>query len=166
MKLSRTNALKVTCNGTDIVSQKSVTYLGLTLEQSLTCTSIADKLLSKCAGKLKFLYRKARHLDFSIKKLLVVSLIQCHFDDACSAWYCGVSVNLKNRLQVMQNNVIRYLLNAPTRTHIGRDAFKRVGLLPVHVRVEQLKLNHMFNVINGSAPKYCTHTHRNGSYTA
>ena len=42
-KLSRTNALKVTCNGTDIVSQKSVTYLGLTLEQSLTCTSIADK---------------------------------------------------------------------------------------------------------------------------
>ena len=58
----------------------------------------------------------------------------------------------------MQNNVIRYLLNAPTRTHIGRDAFKRVGLLPVHVRVEQLKLNHMFNVINGSAPKYL-HTH-------
>lgn len=54
----------------------------------------------------------------------------------------------------MQNNVIRYLLNAPPRTHIGRDAFKRVGLLPVQVRVEQLKLNHMYNVINGSAPKY------------
>ena len=78
IKLSRTNALKVTCNGTEIVSQKSVTYLGLTLEQSLTCKSIADKILSKGASKLKFLYR-TRHLDYSIKKLLVISLIQCHY---------------------------------------------------------------------------------------
>jgi len=75
MKLSRTNVLRVTCNGTEIVSRKSVTHLGLTLEQSLPCKSIADKILSKCAGRLKFLNCRTRHLNFNIKKLLVVSLI-------------------------------------------------------------------------------------------
>jgi len=35
---------------------------------------------------------------------------------------------------------------------------KKVGLLPVHVRVEHFKLNHMYKVINGSAPKYL-HSH-------
>lgn len=127
-KLSKVKLLKIKCNGTETVSQKCVTYLGIALDQSLTCSSIAEKILSKCAGKLKFLYRKTRLLDFSIKKLLVVSLIQCHFDYACSAWYCGLSVKLKNRLQVMQNIVICYLLNAPPRTHIGRDAFNLLSV--------------------------------------
>ena len=51
-KESKSNALKVMGNDTEIVSQSSVTYLGLILEQSL-CESIA-KILAKCASKLKF----------------------------------------------------------------------------------------------------------------
>ena len=47
-----------------------------------------------------------------------------------------------------------YLLKAPPRTLIGREEFKKAGLLPLHLRVEQLKLNHMFNIVNGQAPKY------------
>ena len=41
-KLSKLNAQKLMCYGTEIV-QSRVTYLGLTLEQSLTCKSIASK---------------------------------------------------------------------------------------------------------------------------
>ena len=41
---------------------------------------IATKVISKCAGKLKFLYRNTQALDVSVKKLLVSSLLQCHFD--------------------------------------------------------------------------------------
>jgi hypothetical protein len=44
------------------------------------------------------------------------------------------------------------MLNAPPRTHVGYNEFKFVGLLPVEYRVEQLKLGHMYNIINGSAP--------------
>ena len=54
----------------------------------------------------------------------------------------------------MQNKIIRYLLNASPRTHIGCDQFKIVGMLPVEYRVVQMKLNHMFNIITNTAPNY------------
>ena len=74
-----------------------------------------------------------RGVTFSVKKLLVQTLIQCHVDFACSAWFSGLTVKLKNKFKVLQNNVIRYLLKAPPRTHIGREEFKKAGLLPVHL---------------------------------
>lgn len=153
-KLSKINRLKVSCNGADITSQTSVLYLGVTLEQSLSCEAVALKILSKCAGKLKFLYRKTRLFDLSVKKMLSSSLVLCHLDYACSAWYSSLTAKLRNKLQVMQHNIIRYILDIPPRTHIGFKEFQKVSLLPVHLRVEQLKLHHMFNIINGTAPCY------------
>lgn len=68
--------------------------------------------------------------------------------------FSGLTVKLQNKFKVLQNYVIRYLLKAPPHTQIGREEFKKAGLLPFHLRVEQLKLNHMFNIVNGQAPKY------------
>ena len=39
------------------------------------------------------------------------------------------------------------------RTHIGPVERKEVGLLPVEVRVKQLKLIHMFDIIHKRAPE-------------
>lgn len=64
-------------------------------------------------------------------------LIQCHFDYACSAWYSSLTAKLRNKLQVMQNNSILFLLNASPQTHVGSDEFRRVGLLQVQLTVEQ-----------------------------
>ena len=153
-RLQKFNTLNVVCNGNVIESKPNVTYLGVTLDQSLSGDAIASKVISKSSNKLKFLYRNTRKFNLKTKKLLVSALIQCHFDYSCSAWYSGLSKKLKGRLQVSQNNIIRYLLNAPSRTHIGYDEFQLVGLLPVDYRVEQLKLGHMYNIINGSAPQY------------
>ena len=47
-KLSKSNTLKVMCNGSEIVSKSSVTYLGLTLDQSLIGESIAANVLDMC----------------------------------------------------------------------------------------------------------------------
>lgn len=84
------------------------------------------------------------------------AIIQCHYDYACSSWYSGLSQKLKGRLQVMQNNIIRYLLNATPRTHVARQEFEKVGMLPVTLRVDQLKLNHMYQIVSNSAPDYLT----------
>ena len=32
--------------------------------------------------------------------------------------------------------------------------FKKVDMIPIELRVNQLKLNHMFKIINNQAPKY------------
>ena len=56
-------------------------------------------------------------------------------------------------MQRSQNKIVRFLLNAPPRFHVGANEFKTDGLLPVECRVEQLKLGHMCN-INLKAPEY------------
>ena len=81
-------------------------------------------------------------------------MIQCHFYYTCSAWHNGLSKKLKCRMQCTQNKIIRFMLNAPWRFHVGANEFKQVGLLPIEYRMEQLMLGHMFNIINGNAPAY------------
>ena len=65
--------MNVRCNGNDIESKERVTYLGITIDQSLS--GDANKVISKCSNKVKFLYKNARQFDLKIKKLLVSALI-------------------------------------------------------------------------------------------
>ena len=146
--------LNVICNGNVIESKSNVTYLGVTLDQFLSGEIIASNILYKSSNKLTFLYRNAGKFNLETKKLLISALIQCHFDYTCSAWYNGLSKKLKCRMQCTHNKIIRFMLNAPWRFHVGANEFKHVGLLPIEYRVEQLMLGHMFNIINGNAPAY------------
>ena len=153
-RLSTGVKLNVICNGNVIESKSNVTYLGVTLDQFLSGEIIASNILYKSSNKLKFIYRNAGKFNLETKKLLISALIQCHFDYTCSAWYNGLSKKLKCRMQCTQNKIIRFMLNAPWRFHVGANEFKHVGLLPIEYRVEQLMLGHMFNIINGNAPTY------------
>ena len=155
-RIQQNNSIQVKCNGNDIESMQQVTYLGLTLDQSISGNTIADKVVLQCSNKVKFLYRNANKFNMKTKQLLVSALIQCHFDYGCSSWYCGLSKMAKSRLQVAQNKAIRFILGIPARAHIGEEEFKNVWILPVHMRTEQLKLNHMYEISNGTAPNYMT----------
>ena len=78
-----------------------------------------------------FLYRKRKYLTFIAKTLLVMSLIQCHFDYVCSFWFAGFSQSLKNRLQTTQNKLIWFVLNLEQMIHVGPEHFKILNWLPV-----------------------------------
>lgn len=45
-------------------------------------------------------------------------------------------------------------MNLGPRDHVGFSEFKMLKMLPTEYRVEQLKLNHMFNIMNNLAPIY------------
>ena len=106
------------------------------LEQCLSGANMATSVIQKANARLKFLYRKRKLLNLTTKKLLVMSLIQCHFDYACSFWYLGLSKVLKNKLHVTQNKIIRFVLNMDSRAHLGSEVFKSLGWLPVSKRVD------------------------------
>ena len=69
------------------------------------------------------------------------------------AWNGG-STKLKNKLQVMQNKMVCFILKLGPRSHIGDEELKTVGMLRVEDRVRQLKLNHVFKIYNEVAPEY------------
>ena len=47
-----------------------------------------------------------------------------------------------------------FYLGLPSRSHIGPTEFSGANMLPVPLRVDQLKLNHMYSILNGIAPSY------------
>ena len=55
---------------------------------------------------------------------------------------------------IAQNKVIRFILDLPARSHVGYDEFSKANMFSVDKRVEQLKMNHLFNIIHGTAPAY------------
>ena len=75
-------------------------------------------------------------------------MVQCHYDYAYAMWFSRISISAKKRLQIVQNKVIRFVLGIPPRTRLGCSEFSRVKY-----RADQIKLNHMFNIVHGSAPE-------------
>ena len=85
---------------------------------------------------------------------LCSALIQCYFDYSCSSWYASLNKGLKQKLQIMQNKIIRYILNLNSRAHIGCNEHERVNMLSVPDRVKQLRLTHVYKIWNGICPIY------------
>ena len=123
--------------------------MGAEFEQCLSGANMATSVIQK------FLHRKRIFfLNLTAKKLLVMSLIQCHFDYACSFSYLGLSKDLKIKLQVTQNKIIRFFLKMDSRAHVGSEVLKSLVWLPVSKRVDQIILNHVFKVKLGQSPDY------------
>ena len=55
-----------------------------------------------------------------------------------------------------QNKMIRFILDLGPRVTISEEYLEKVKMLRIADRVTQLRLNHVFNIVNGSAPSYLT----------
>ena len=149
-RISKCSELHVTCNGSVIGSESEVTYLGAILDQTLSGASTARSVITKSTNY--FLYRNARSLDSKSKAVLTSALIQCHFDYASAIWYSGLTQTFRNKLQIVQNKIIRFILHLPARSHVGYVEFSKAKMFPVDKKVEQLKMNYKFNIIHGNSP--------------
>ena len=147
-------SLNISCNGHPIASKDSVKYLGATIDQCLSFEDMVTSIIKKANARLKFLYRKRVFLTKHTKRLLVLSLIQCHFDYASPVWFYGISQHLKNKLQVTQNKLVRFILNLDPRSHVGHDHFVELSWLPVASRVDFKTLGQVYNIHNQEAPSY------------
>ena len=84
--------------------KKSVKYLGVVLEQCLSGAYMVTSVIQKANVRLKFFIQNADVFTFDTKKLLVMSLIQCHIDYECSFWYPGLSKVLKTIIRSSKNS--------------------------------------------------------------
>ena len=100
------------------------------------------------------MYRQGNCLNTSLRKMLCNSLIQCHFDYACSSWYNGITKQLINRLQTKQNKVTIFIDKYDCRTSLKVSDYSNLGLLNIENRVKQYKLNHVHNIFYKKCPSY------------
>ena len=153
-KFKNVESFEVRCGEEIIKHVNSVKYLGVQIDDDLSGTSIVKETIKKANTRLKFLYRHKNMLNFECRKTLCSALIQCHFDYSCSSWYPGINKGLKDKLQVTQNKVIRFILNLDNRAHIGNEELIKAGFLNVTDRVKQLKLGHVFKIKSKTSPYY------------
>ena len=88
------------------------------------------------------------------RKTLCSALIQCYFDYSCSSWYMGLTKGYKQKLQIMQNKMIRFILKLGSRSHIGCNELEKLNMLSVSNRVEEIKLNHVYKISKRNSPEY------------
>ena len=129
-------------------------YLGLNIDNCLSGESIVNSIVSKVNSRLKFLYRQARFLDCKTRKYLCSALIQCHLDYSCSSWYPSLNISLKNKLQICQNKVIRFINGMGPRERVNNRSLAEMSLLNVDNRNKQLRLNHVFKIVKNKCPSY------------
>ena len=60
--------------------------------------------------------------------MIVLAMVQCHYDYACAMWSCIISISAKKRFKIIQNKVIGFVLGIPTRTHFGCLEFSGVHI--------------------------------------
>ena len=170
-KLKDFQDFNICCNNNVIKSTDHVKYLGVYIDNSLSGDLIVESVVQKVNSRLKFLYRQARFLDFKCKmslcsvpemriwsilliksdlkwcihlsRSLFLYLIQCHIDYACSAWYSGLSKCLKQKLQICQNKMVRFICSYSPRHSIDYSVLSSLNMLCVEDRVTQLRLNHV-----------------------
>ena len=132
----------------------TVEYLGCLLDSTLSGEEMALKVLKKVNGRLRFLYRQGKYLNSRLRRMLCNTLIQPHFDYACSAWYPNLCKGLKDKLQIAQNKCIRYCLYLENREGIRYKHFKKINWLPITERVNQFIAVSVYKFTNNLAPKY------------
>ena len=88
---------------------------------------MALHVLNKINSRLRFLYRQNRFLNKQLQRLLCNVMIQPFFDYACSAWYPSLRKDMQKRLQVSQNNCVRFCLQLDKKTRIGVGEETQIG---------------------------------------
>ena len=148
------NSFNISCHGFKIEMKTCVKYLGVMLDNMLSGELIVQNIITKVNQRLKFLYRNSKCLSMQSRKTLCSALIQCHLDYASCCWYEGISKKLKSKLQVAQNKIVRFILSLHCRHSVGFKEFRELDLLPIPMRVKQLRLNHVHNIVSQSCPSY------------
>ena len=127
--------------------------------------SHAECLVKKCSSRVSFLYRNRSFLNAKTRTILCSALIQPLLDYCCSSWYGLLSLKLRNKLDVIQRKMIRFIFSMHHMEHVDSSHYLNLSLLTIKDRVDFFKLCHVFKIRVGRAPSYLTHSFVPDSFT-
>ena len=86
--------------------------------------------------------------------MLCSTLIQPYMDYCCSSWYSGLSVALRERLNVVQRKMVRFVHSLDYRAHVDSRDLRELEWLSVPDRVKSFRMAHLFRIRHKLAPSY------------
>ena len=156
-RLKGAQDFRVLCDGSEVKRVSSVRYLGVMLDENFKGSVQGMSVIKKVASRLGFLYRSASLLDFDSRKVLCSSLVQPCIDFCVVSWYIGLSNKFKERLDVLQRKMVRYIYGWGPRSHVGTSTLRELGWLTISDRVRYFAVLHVFKIKRRTAPSYLCH---------
>ena len=152
VRISSVSCESADIDGSCILFQSTVTYLGEYLDQTL---SVKQHISSLCRTTFLALSRIASISPFlsnsSIEKL-VASMITSRLD-YCNAAFAGEADEQTIRIQKIQNNAARLILKKSKRDHVT-PLLKELHCLPVKYRIQYKLATLAFRHFDGTLLPY------------
>ena len=130
----------------------AVKNLGVHFDSSLTMAKQVEAIGRSVNYQLRQLWRIRQYLNLHSTKTLAHALISSRLDYGNCLLY-GITGNLMQRLQRLQNSAARLVTKSPKSCHIT-PILHKLHWLPVHLRIEYKILMYVYKALNGLAPKY------------
>ena len=142
----------VSISGDEIEYGPTYKYLGVWLDEKLDFNVFASELYNKMLSKYHMLKKVSHKLNRQTLSLLHKSLIMPSVD-YCSSVLFNFNESQLQKLQKVQNRMMRLILRAGWDTHII-DMQKELGWLSIKQRVTHNTLKFLYKIENEEVPNY------------
>jgi hypothetical protein len=142
--------LKIKLNGAKITPSKSVKYLGVHLDDTLSSISHCNQLLPKLR-RANGMLAKARHYLPTTQILsLYYATFASHLNYGCQIWSQHPNTLLK-KIVILQKNAVRIITFSEFKAHT-RPIFKELKILKFNDQVELLNCLFVHDQLNNLLP--------------
>ena len=148
-----TNDIKIYLNGALLNVLDKHTYLGLTIDSSLTWDDYINNLCRRLSSRVGLLQRLSNVLPIHYMNQLYTSFVQSLID-YCLTVYGQTSTTNLNKIQRFQNRAARICTANFDFTIPSSDIIKQLGWQCISQRIEYLTAILMYKCIHGDAPVY------------
>ena len=145
----------VTYNNITINREKQVTYLGLILDEYLNWKAHIEDLCIKLKKLFPIFYNIRKYLNKDQFRIIYFTMIYSRIKYGCITYGLCTSENL-DRLQILQNKLLKVLLEKPFR-YATNLLHKDLYLLQVRDIIAQEILTFVFNYFKGNLPSVFNH---------
>ena len=155
-KIELVNSLKIepiVINEVVIAVQDTTKNLGVVFDSGLQFDHHVRRVISCCYAKFASLYKYKLQLQSSVKWRLMSSLILSHIDYCNCVYFSHLTQGSKRKLQILQNNCMRFSFDIRRREHIT-PYYNRLSILRLEGRSTLLLGCLLFNVLRLGLPRY------------
>ena len=141
----------VSVQGKEIEFSKSITALGICIDENLTFDEHVNDICTKASRQISALQRLTGFIDMSGRKAIYNSFIVSNFNYCPLVWYF-TSRESTNKMQKIQERALRFVLKYSTSDYntllskCGVDSFRISSLKAMAVEI--------YEILNDKSPEY------------
>ncbi|KAL8578691.1 hypothetical protein ACOMHN_045680 [Nucella lapillus] len=143
--------LSLNIGSSNIAFSKSARNLGVIFDKDLSMHEQVKKICQLAYFEIRKISSVRHYLTTDATKTLVSSLVISRLD-YCNSLLAGVTLDLLNKIQKVQNCAARLICRLSKRDHI--TPFLRNHWLPISTRIDYKVACICFSFFDGTSPKY------------